>query len=234
MGCICKSKWKFWFFCNSFITISSCLHSWHCPIWKTVSKAQLKNFDGIFFSTLRVILTLRCTINDLAHQLQIAISSWEMLRFLLPIQSFIVLMGFVSLLAIPGHKSCKKVALVNSYLAPRQKKDKLEKSPKHFRTKQSSNWNYNYTKKTVSPFWLIGCFSSQCLLLTILKVFYFTPSSIYSCFLSHIWDHEFCHLGCWAAIRQKGKISETTEFLLKYATFWSGFFNFLWAKKKLF
>ena len=42
-------------------------------------------------------------------QLQIAILSWEMLRFLLPIQSFIVLMGFVSLLVIPGHKSCKKV-----------------------------------------------------------------------------------------------------------------------------
>ena len=89
---------------------------------------------------------------DSIHQLQIAISSWEMLRFLQPIQSFIVLMGFVSLLAIPGHKSCKKVALVNSYLAPRQKKDKLEKSRKHFRTKQSSNWNYNCTKKTVSPF----------------------------------------------------------------------------------
>ena len=157
--------------------LSFCLHSWHCPIWKTVSKAQLKNFDGIFFSTLRIILTLTCTINDLAHQLQIAISSWEMLRFLLPIQSFIVLMGFVSLLAIPGHKSCKKVALVNSYLAPRQKKDKLEKSRKHFRTKQSSNWNYNCTKKTVSPFWLIGCFSSQCSFLTILKVFYFNLNS---------------------------------------------------------
>jgi hypothetical protein len=28
------------------------------------------------------------------------------------------------------------------------------------------------------------------------------PSSIYSCFLSHIWEHEFCHLGCWAVIRQ--------------------------------
>ena len=110
-----------------------------------------------FFSTLILLLTLTCTINDLAHQLQIAISSWEMLRFLLPIQSFIVLMGFVSLLAIPGHKSCKKVALVNSFLAPRQKKDKLEKSQKHFRTKQSSNWNYNCTKKMVSPFWLIGC-----------------------------------------------------------------------------
>ena len=24
------------------------------------------------------------------------------------------------------------------------------------------------------------------------------PSSIYSCSIGHIWEHEFCHLGCWA------------------------------------
>ena len=26
----------------------------------------------------------------------------------------------------------------------------------------------------------------------------FAPSSIYSCSIDHIWEHEFCHLGCWA------------------------------------
>ena len=40
---------------------------------------------------------------------------------------------------------------------------------------------------------------------------------------------------CWAANGQKWKISETTEILLKYATFLSVFFNFLLAKyKKIF
>ena len=57
-----------------------------------------------------------------------------------------------------------------------------------------------------------------------------SPSSIYSWSIDHILEHEFCYLGCWALL---GKISETTEILLKYATFWVGFFNFLWAKKKL-
>ena len=46
------------------------------------------------------------------------------------------------------------------------------------------------------------------------------------------------HLGTWILpFRQFGqnkKISETTEFLLKYATFWGGFFNFLEAKKFFF
>ena len=28
------------------------------------------------------------------------------------------------------------------------------------------------------------------------------PSSIYSCSIDHILEHEFCHLGCWAASRQ--------------------------------
>ena len=26
------------------------------------------------------------------------------------------------------------------------------------------------------------------------------PSSIYSCSIDHILEHEFCHLGCWAAL----------------------------------
>ena len=59
------------------------------------------------------------------------------------------------------------------------------------------------------------------------------PTSIYSCFLRPILEHEFYHLGCWAAIRQKGKISETTEILLKYATFLGGFLNFLLPKNFL-
>ena len=54
------------------------------------------------------------------------------------------------------------------------------------------------------------------------------PSSIYSCSIGHILEHEFCHLGCWAVL---WKISETTKILLKYATFEGGFFNFLRAKQ---
>ena len=63
-----------------------------------------------------------------------------------------------------------------------------------------------------------------------LYAFALDPSSIYSCSIVHILEHEFCHLGCWALLE---KISETTEFVLKYATFWGGFFMFSWAKKDL-
>ncbi len=28
------------------------------------------------------------------------------------------------------------------------------------------------------------------------------PSSIYSCSIGHIWEHVFCHLGCWAVKRK--------------------------------
>ena len=42
------------------------------------------------------------------------------------------------------------------------------------------------------------------------------------------------HLGTWilpfGLMGSKWKNSETTEFLLKYATFWGGFFMFSWAK----
>ena len=48
------------------------------------------------------------------------------------------------------------------------------------------------------------------------------------------------HFGTWilpfgllgSTVGSKWKISETTEFLLKYATFWGGFFMFSWAKIK--
>ena len=30
----------------------------------------------------------------------------------------------------------------------------------------------------------------------------FSPSSIYSCSIGHIWEHVFCHLGCWAVKRK--------------------------------
>jgi hypothetical protein len=49
------------------------------------------------------------------------------------------------------------------------------------------------------------------------------PSSIYSCSIGHIVEHEFCHLGWWVVL---GKISETTEILLNYATFLGGFLMF--------
>ena len=38
------------------------------------------------------------------------------------------------------------------------------------------------------------------------------PSSIYSCSISHIWEHEFCHLGFWAI---KGKFLKRQNFCLK-------------------
>ena len=42
------------------------------------------------------------------------------------------------------------------------------------------------------------------------------------------------HLGTWflpfGLLGSKWKISETMEFLLKYATFWGGFFMFSWGK----
>ena len=53
-----------------------------------------------------------------------------------------------------------------------------------------------------------------------------SPSSIYSCSIDQILEHEFCHLGFWALSEKQ------TEFLLKYATFWGGFFMFSWAKIK--
>ena len=57
------------------------------------------------------------------------------------------------------------------------------------------------------------------------------PSSIYSCSIDPILEHEFCHLGCWAI---KRKFLKRRNFcLIKYATFWGGFFNFLWTKKEL-
>jgi hypothetical protein len=37
------------------------------------------------------------------------------------------------------------------------------------------------------------------------------PSSIYSCSIGHIWEHEFCHLGCWAV---KGKFLKQLNFCL--------------------
>ena len=53
-------------------------------------------------------------------------------------------------------------------------------------------------------------------------------------FYKPYFEQDFSFLGrfghsvfCWA------EISETTEILLKYATFWGVFFNFLWAKKML-
>ena len=37
------------------------------------------------------------------------------------------------------------------------------------------------------------------------------PSSICSCSIDHIWEHEFCHLSCWAV---KGKFAPWNIFLL--------------------
>ena len=55
------------------------------------------------------------------------------------------------------------------------------------------------------------------------------PSSIYSCSIGHIWEHEFCHLGCWAVL---WKISETTKILLLVSYFWGWFFQLFEGKKR--
>ena len=43
-----------------------------------------------------------------------------------------------------------------------------------------------------------------------------TPSSIYSCSIDHILEHEFCHLGCWAV---KGKFLKRRNFCLSMLLF---------------
>ena len=45
-------------------------------------------------------------------------------------------------------------------------------------------------------FFMISVLASNAL--ATIKCFDFTPSSIYSCSIGHILEHEFCHLGCWA------------------------------------
>ena len=46
-----------------------------------------------------------------------------------------------------------------------------------------------------------------------------SPSSIYSCFIGHIWDHEFYHLGCWAV---KGKFLKQRNFCLSTLIYITG------------
>ena len=45
---------------------------------------------------------------------------------------------------------------------------------------------------------------------------YFHPSSIYSCSKGHIWEHEFCHLDCWAVME---KFLERRKFCLSVLLF---------------
>ena len=50
------------------------------------------------------------------------------------------------------------------------------------------------------------------------------PSSIYSCFIDNIWEHEFCQLGCWAV---KWKFLKRRNFCLSMLLFGM---LFSWAK----
>ena len=54
------------------------------------------------------------------------------------------------------------------------------------------------------------------------------PSSIYSCSIGHIWEHEFCHLGCWAV---KRKFLKQPNFCLSKQLFEVVFSTF-WGQKK--
>ena len=51
----------------------------------------------------------------------------------------------------------------------------------------------------------------------------FMPSSIYSCSIGHILEHEICHLGCWAG---KGKFLKRRNFCLSKQLFEVVFSNF--------
>ena len=60
-------------------------------------------------------------------------------------------------------------------------------------------------------------------------------SSIYSCFLSHILEREFCYLVCWAAKGSKGKFLKRRNFCLPSSRNFNmiipsiiKIFNFLW------
>ena len=68
---------------------------------------------------------------------------------------------------------------------------------------------------TLTNFWIALILKSECY-----KELYYRPHS----------GTRFRRFGPFWPGGQNGKISETTEFLLKYATFLGGFFNFLWAK----
>ena len=57
----------------------------------------------------------------------------------------------------------------------------------------------------------------------------FRPSSIYSCSIRHIWEHEFCHLGCWAV---KEKFLKWRNFCLSKQLF-EVIFSTFWGRKKI-
>ena len=49
------------------------------------------------------------------------------------------------------------------------------------------------------------------------------PSSIYSCSIGHIWEHEFCHLGCWAVsekfLKRRNFCLSMQLFVVVFSTF---------------
>jgi len=61
------------------------------------------------------------------------------------------------------------------------------------------------------------------------RLVFLNPSSIYSCSIGHIWEHEFCHLGCWAV---KGKFLKRRNFCLSMLLFGVVFLCFQGQKNK--
>ena len=98
----------------------------------------------------------------------------------------------------------------------------VEKNPSSLRiifhiiqafTRQLSFWHTQLLLKNMSydPYFLLSNY-----IFKIFKFWILDPSYIYSCFLSHIWEHEFCHLGCWAV---KEKILKRWNFCLSKQLF---------------
>ena len=61
--------------------------------------------------------------------------------------------------------------------------------------------------------------------------FHLVPSSIYSCSIGHIWEHEFCHLGSLGRIK---KFLKRWNFCLSMLLFEVVFSTFYRQKKKNF
>ena len=60
------------------------------------------------------------------------------------------------------------------------------------------------------------------------------PSSIYSCSIGHIWEHELCHLGCWAVkekfLKRRNFCLSKQLFEVVFSCFEGQKFNFLTFK----
>ena len=81
---------------------------------------------------------------------------------------------------------CDMMVTISFFLNPN--------SSSSFRSKSKMAWFfYEFDWLTWLRLWVLNIYGND-KYATIGLV----PSSIYSCSIGHIWEHEFCHLGCWA------------------------------------